>query len=262
MVDPVSSITTAPATSAIHQNSGLITASSEDAGNDEPPPIPLPPVGHQQPTGGVQSPASHARRSDVSGFKEQSARTNVRVHDYGNPSSSRDDAATFTTPDDENAPTLTGTPSAGSSQSSLTAVSVDNGDAVVEFADAADPHTRESKEIAQALDVNLEHGLSSDVAAERLKEDGPNKLTTGGGIKWYTVLGRQVSNSLTLVRDPCICRVGLFLAERTTDSWIVFCSPFRAVVLCWLMEEMLMEMINYVAVLLCFFPESGQNPNS
>jgi len=86
--------------------------------------------------------------------------------------------------------------------SSITAI---GGDVVLDMPvlvfDGKNAHTVDPKTIAAVLNVNVEQGLSSHAANERLVTDGPNQLTSDGGLRWYSVLGRQVSNSLTLVRS-------------------------------------------------------------
>lgn len=85
--------------------------------------------------------------------------------------------------------------------SSITAI---EGDVVLDMPvlvfDGKNAHTVNPKTIAAVLNVNVDQGLSTHAANERLTTDGPNKLTSDGGLRWYSVLGRQVSNSLTLVR--------------------------------------------------------------
>lgn len=54
-------------------------------------------------------------------------------------------------------------------------------------------------ELKQCLDTNLETGLTRQAAEERKARYGENKLSGEGGVKWYTVLGKQISNALILV---------------------------------------------------------------
>jgi len=45
----------------------------------------------------------------------------------------------------------------------------------------------------------LSHGLTSVEAARRLDQDGPNRVEGAKGVSLWTILLRQVSNSLTAV---------------------------------------------------------------
>lgn len=204
MVNPASTSSTPSTSPAVQHNSGLITTPTDEGCNDDPPPIPLPPVGHHHgPTGGEEPPASHAQRnSDLNATEAaDNNNDNVRVYDYGSPmGKTGQDARILATPEEENAPTLTpSTPSNGSSQSSMTAVSVDGSEVAITIEEGNEPHTQDTATVARGLGVDTEKGLSNEEAKKRLTEEGPNSLSTGGGLKWYSVLGRQVSNSLTLV---------------------------------------------------------------
>ncbi|KAK9236965.1 sodium-exporting ATPase [Lipomyces kononenkoae] len=54
-------------------------------------------------------------------------------------------------------------------------------------------------DLAVRLDTNVETGLSSvNVAAAQLTY-GPNKLTSEGGVTWYSILAKQISNAMILV---------------------------------------------------------------
>lgn len=55
------------------------------------------------------------------------------------------------------------------------------------------------EQIKQCLNTNLETGLTRQAAEERKGRYGENKLSGEGGVKWYTVLGKQISNALILV---------------------------------------------------------------
>jgi Na+-exporting ATPase len=57
-------------------------------------------------------------------------------------------------------------------------------------------------EVKQCLDTNPETGLSKAAAQSRVEQYGENTLSGEGGVSWYTVLGKQVSNALILVRHP------------------------------------------------------------
>ncbi|KAI7247609.1 hypothetical protein KC335_g18823, partial [Hortaea werneckii] len=60
-------------------------------------------------------------------------------------------------------------------------------------------HTLASGQVAEQLETNVERGLTTQEATERLRQYGHNKLETSGGVSWWRILIRQVSNSLTFV---------------------------------------------------------------
>ncbi|KAI7102566.1 hypothetical protein KC324_g20862, partial [Hortaea werneckii] len=60
-------------------------------------------------------------------------------------------------------------------------------------------HTLASGQVAEQLETNVERGLTTQEATERLRQHGHNKLETSGGVSWWRILLRQVSNSLTFV---------------------------------------------------------------
>lgn len=54
-------------------------------------------------------------------------------------------------------------------------------------------------ETADTLQTNIETGLT-DVRVRELRQVfGPNKLVGDGGVRWYAILGKQVSNAMVLV---------------------------------------------------------------
>ena len=57
-------------------------------------------------------------------------------------------------------------------------------------------------EIYQHLGTNNETGLSKLQAQQSQQKYGPNKLEGEGGVQWYSVLLKQVSNAMILVRSP------------------------------------------------------------
>lgn len=115
-----------------------------------------------------------------------------RVHDYGFSGKPFPTTAA-------SSPTLESTPSA---QSSTTAVNTVTANSTVDSFDAAAPHAATPEAISSLLKVDLKAGLTSQDAKERLERDGLNKLTSDDGVTWWSVLVRQVSNSLTLVCKP------------------------------------------------------------
>lgn len=50
------------------------------------------------------------------------------------------------------------------------------------------------------------NGIDDSEAARRLQHHGPNKVEGAKGLSVWTILLRQVSNSLTLVRPPTVER--------------------------------------------------------
>lgn len=54
--------------------------------------------------------------------------------------------------------------------------------------------------LVQHLQTNLETGLTGDAKIQEFQQKyGPNRLESDGGVKWYTLLGKQVSNAMILV---------------------------------------------------------------
>jgi Na+-exporting ATPase len=58
------------------------------------------------------------------------------------------------------------------------------------------------EDVAKQLNTNIETGLSARKVAELRKECPPNELEGGGGVAWYKILLKQISNAMILVRDP------------------------------------------------------------
>ncbi|KAL8850311.1 MAG: hypothetical protein Q9221_004726 [Calogaya cf. arnoldii] len=61
------------------------------------------------------------------------------------------------------------------------------------------PFLLPSEELINQLQSNDETGISPTKAQEAQKTYGPNKLEGEGGVKWYSVLLKQVSNAMILV---------------------------------------------------------------
>ncbi|KAA8903969.1 hypothetical protein FN846DRAFT_779834 [Sphaerosporella brunnea] len=214
---PASAASSSPATSPIN-HSGLVTVQASDEGcNDDPPPIPQPLAGDSRadhprhvPAGGVSIPVDQhgdvtARPANLVDFAGEPARNGpgagVKVYDYGaavSPASSSDDLAG---PDRgvyvDSCTTVT------SPKSSFTAVGTLTEETTIEIAgdpyDGVNPHVVDADAVATTLGVDLRSGLKTADAKAKLQKDGLNKLAAGGGIAWYGVLIRQISNSLTLV---------------------------------------------------------------
>lgn len=56
-------------------------------------------------------------------------------------------------------------------------------------------------ETTGALQTDIETGLSAVRVQEAQRKYGPNKLEGEGGVKWYSLLLKQISNAMILVRD-------------------------------------------------------------
>ncbi|CAZ84660.1 unnamed protein product [Tuber melanosporum] len=213
MVNPNSLSAPLPSTptTALQHGSGVTHSIAAEEGCDDPPPIFSPPVGNA--AGGVPShhpdtsptnngqgdvsdscpylttrgEPSHPQTTTTENFQGS------RVYDYGSPPIS---SGGIPSP-----PMVTQSPvysNTRSGQSSTTAVDTLAGDETPP-ADKAAPHAATPCALASLYSVDMSSGLTAKEAAERLSRDGPNKLTDTGGITWWSVLVRQVSNSLTLV---------------------------------------------------------------
>lgn len=213
MVNPTSlsaSLSTAP--SSLQHSSGVNHSSvTEEGCNDDPPPILSPPVGNS--AGGVPSNQPDIRPGSSNKLSSYTSNVTIRspiedhqittapdgghpesrVYDYG--FSGKPILATAAS-----SPMYESTPSA---QSSTTAVNTITANSTVGSFDAAAPHAATPEAISSLLKVDLRAGLTSQEAKERLARDGLNVLTSDKGVTWWSVLLRQVSNSLTLV---CILR--------------------------------------------------------
>ena len=54
-------------------------------------------------------------------------------------------------------------------------------------------------DVAKQMGTNIETGLTARKAAELQRECAPNELVGGGGIAWYKILTKQLSNAMILV---------------------------------------------------------------
>lgn len=205
MVNPTSlstSLSAIPSTLSSGINHSSVT---EEGCNDDPPPILLPPVGNS--AGGVPSDQSDSRSGSSSKLPSNVTPRDItedyqitpapdnhhqgsRIYDYG--FSGKPFSATAAS-----SPMYEGTPSG---QSSTTAVDTVTANSTVDSFDAGAPHAATPEAVSSLFKVDLKAGLTSQEAEERLARDGPNKLTSDEGVTWWSVLLRQVSNSLTLVR--------------------------------------------------------------
>jgi Na+-exporting ATPase len=73
------------------------------------------------------------------------------------------------------------------------------------------PFLLSAEEVAQQLETNLENGLKNLKVQELQNKYSPNELQGGGGIAWYKILMKQISNAMILVRHSQF----LFLAPLT-----------------------------------------------
>jgi P-type Na+/K+ transporter len=54
-------------------------------------------------------------------------------------------------------------------------------------------------EVIDHLQTRTDSGLSSAQAKQCINKYGENKLEGDGGVAWYSILGKQVSNAMILV---------------------------------------------------------------
>lgn len=62
------------------------------------------------------------------------------------------------------------------------------------------PFLMSVEETAQQLGTNLETGLTDAKVQELQQRYGRNQLEGDSGIKWYALLGKQISNAMIMVR--------------------------------------------------------------
>lgn len=55
-------------------------------------------------------------------------------------------------------------------------------------------------ELTEILNTDTETGLSDANVVKLQEKYGPNSLHGEGGARWYTLLGKQISNAMILVR--------------------------------------------------------------
>ena len=55
------------------------------------------------------------------------------------------------------------------------------------------------EDIQEQLGTNTETGLSVFKVQESQRKHGPNKLEGEGGVQWYSILLKQISNAMILV---------------------------------------------------------------
>ena len=61
------------------------------------------------------------------------------------------------------------------------------------------PFLLSADEIISHLETNVETGLSSAQVQQYQEKYGPNRLEGDGGVSWYSILGKQISNAMILV---------------------------------------------------------------
>lgn len=76
-------------------------------------------------------------------------------------------------------------------------------------------------ETSQELQTSVETGLGGAKVNELQQKFGPNTLVGEGGVKWYALLGKQISNAMIMVRPHSLI---LFL--------LLLCYPPPSLLLC------------------------------
>jgi magnesium-transporting ATPase (P-type) len=72
-------------------------------------------------------------------------------------------------------------------------------------------------EVVQHLETSKDQGLSNAQVQQYADKYGPNRLQGDGGVSWYSILGKQISNAMILV-----CSFQLLhniLANKTHRCW-------------------------------------------
>jgi magnesium-transporting ATPase (P-type) len=70
------------------------------------------------------------------------------------------------------------------------------------------------EDVARQLGTNIETGLSARQVAELRNEFPPNELEGGGGVSWYKILLKQISNAMILVS-----RHWFWVSGRGLTAW-------------------------------------------
>ena len=73
---------------------------------------------------------------------------------------------------------------------------------------SAHPFLLSLDELTKNLDTDIHSGLSATSASSLSSRYGPNRLEGEEGVKWYSILGKQISNAMILVRMPLVDAVG------------------------------------------------------
>lgn len=64
---------------------------------------------------------------------------------------------------------------------------------------AKQPFLLSVEDIQEHLQTNPDSGLSSSQVSQYSEKYGENKLEGDGGVAWYSILGKQISNAMILV---------------------------------------------------------------
>ena len=67
------------------------------------------------------------------------------------------------------------------------------------------PFALATDEVTSHLQTKLDTGLSRATAQDYKTKYGENKLSGEGGVKWWTVLAKQISNAMILVGNSRVC---------------------------------------------------------
>ena len=66
---------------------------------------------------------------------------------------------------------------------------------------ATQPFLLSVDDIITHLETNVDSGLTGTQVQQYQDKYGPNRLEGDGGVSWYTILGKQISNAMILVRQ-------------------------------------------------------------
>jgi P-type Na+/K+ transporter len=61
------------------------------------------------------------------------------------------------------------------------------------------PFLLSTDEILRHLETNVDSGLTTAQVQQYQEKYGPNRLEGDGGVSWYSILGKQISNAMILV---------------------------------------------------------------
>jgi magnesium-transporting ATPase (P-type) len=105
----------------------------------------------------------------------------------------------------------------------------DNGDDADGGGDGETWHALEIDEIVEQLDTDLDSGLSSDDAAQRLERHGPNEVSREEGTPWWRTLLSQFQNPLIYILMIAGV-VAILLAEFIDAGFIVAVLALNAAI--------------------------------
>jgi magnesium-transporting ATPase (P-type) len=91
------------------------------------------------------------------------------------------------------------------------------------------PFLMSTEETAERLQTIVETGLT-DVKVQELQQlFGLNKLEGEGDVKWYSILAKQVSNAMILVRTDLVSLYSIFFPFiPAMFSFFAFCRLLRS----------------------------------